>query len=331
MSIPKFAETYNLVAFLKKPTESEGFEQIIDFLNASYVKYALMVNPTVYTLCIEQFWATAKVRNVNEEAQIQVLVDKKKAIITEASIRRDLRFEDEGGVDFLSNEVIFKQLTLIGYEKLSQKLTFYKAFFSSQWKFLIHTILQCLGAKTTAWNEFSSIIAFGRMNEEYMFGVNDLDSDEVVVDVSASKKVEQSVKVLERRLVLLIQLLLLDELTLAQTLIEIKAAKPKVITTVATAVTAGGTRPREKGIVMQEPSEIPSPKLIISSQKSSQDKVKGNGKMIELENPLKRKDQIMIDEEVARNLEAQMQAELEEEERLARQEEEETNIALIES
>ncbi|GJY13245.1 hypothetical protein Tco_1331485 [Tanacetum coccineum] len=48
----------------------------------------------------------------------------------------------------------------MGYEKLSQKLTFYKAFFSPKWKFLIHTILQCLSAKTTAWNEFSSTMAF---------------------------------------------------------------------------------------------------------------------------------------------------------------------------
>ncbi|GKA73236.1 hypothetical protein Tco_0779452 [Tanacetum coccineum] len=36
----------------------------------------------------------------------------------------------------------------------------YKAFFSPQWKFLIHTILQCLSAKTTAWNEFNSTMAF---------------------------------------------------------------------------------------------------------------------------------------------------------------------------
>nr|GFC75422.1 hypothetical protein [Tanacetum cinerariifolium] len=43
------------------------------------------------------------------------------------------------------------------------------------------------------------------------------------------------------------------------------------------------------------------------------------------------KDHIMIDEEVARNLKAQMQAELEEEERLVRQKEEEANISLIES
>nr|GEW23299.1 hypothetical protein [Tanacetum cinerariifolium] len=52
--------------------------------------------------------------------------------------------------------------------------------------------------------------------------------------------------------------------------------------------------------------------------------------MVEPEKPLKRKDQIMIDEEVNKNLEAQMQAELEEK-RLVRPKEKETNIALIES
>ncbi|GJZ89820.1 hypothetical protein Tco_0661747 [Tanacetum coccineum] len=53
--------------------------------------------------------------------------------------------------------------------------------------------------------------------------------------------------------------------------------------------------------------------------------------MVEPEVPLKKKDQVALDEEIARNLEAQLQAELIEEERLARQKEEEANIALIES
>nr|GEV44824.1 hypothetical protein [Tanacetum cinerariifolium] len=48
----------------------------------------------------------------------------------------------------------------MGYEKPSTKLTFYKAFFSCQWKFLIHVILQCMSAKRTSWNEFSSSMAF---------------------------------------------------------------------------------------------------------------------------------------------------------------------------
>nr|GEV99136.1 putative ribonuclease H-like domain-containing protein [Tanacetum cinerariifolium] len=63
------------------------------------------------------------------------------------------------GVDCLPNEEIFTELARMGYEKPSTKLTFYKAFFSSQWKFLIHTILQSLSAKRTSWNEFSSAMA----------------------------------------------------------------------------------------------------------------------------------------------------------------------------
>ncbi|GKC87017.1 hypothetical protein Tco_1147666 [Tanacetum coccineum] len=74
-------------------------------------------------------------------------------------MRRDLQLEDAKGVDCLPKSTIVEQLTLMGYEKISQKLTFYKAFFSPQWKFLIHTILQCLSSKTTAWNEFSSTMA----------------------------------------------------------------------------------------------------------------------------------------------------------------------------
>ncbi|GJT80639.1 putative ribonuclease H-like domain-containing protein, partial [Tanacetum coccineum] len=40
--------------------ESDGFAEIIDFLKASSVYYALTVNPIIYTSCIEQFWATTK-------------------------------------------------------------------------------------------------------------------------------------------------------------------------------------------------------------------------------------------------------------------------------
>ncbi|GKF26014.1 hypothetical protein Tco_0081908 [Tanacetum coccineum] len=62
MTTLKFADTHNMVAFLAKPAESEGFEQIVDILNAHTIKYALTVNPTIYTSCIEQFWATVKAK-----------------------------------------------------------------------------------------------------------------------------------------------------------------------------------------------------------------------------------------------------------------------------
>ncbi|GKA78023.1 hypothetical protein Tco_0784560 [Tanacetum coccineum] len=159
MSTLQFAETHNMIAFLEKPAESNGFQEIIDFLNANQIRYALIVNPTIYISCIEQFWATAKAKTVNGERQLQALVDKKKVIITETSIRSDLHLEDAGGTDCLPTATIFEELARMGYEKPSQRLTFYKAFFSPQWKFLIHTITQCLSAKTTAWNEFSSTMA----------------------------------------------------------------------------------------------------------------------------------------------------------------------------
>ncbi|GJZ17241.1 hypothetical protein Tco_0553364 [Tanacetum coccineum] len=123
-----------------------------------------------------------------------------------------------------------------------------------------------------------------------------------------------------------------DELTLAQTLIEIKTAKPKPVTTVVTTVTS--IRPMAKGIIFHDQEEqVPASTKTFCSLQSQlpQVKDKGKRKMIEPEKPLKKKDQVALDEEMARNLEAQMQAELIEEERLARKKEEEANIALIES
>ncbi|GKE70583.1 hypothetical protein Tco_1528655 [Tanacetum coccineum] len=94
MAALKFAETHNLVSFLSKPEESDGFEQIVDFLNANPINYALTFNPTIYTSCIEQFWATAKAKTVNGERQLQALVERKKIVITESTIRRDFHLED---------------------------------------------------------------------------------------------------------------------------------------------------------------------------------------------------------------------------------------------
>nr|GEV10823.1 synaptobrevin, longin-like domain protein [Tanacetum cinerariifolium] len=104
-------------------------------------------------------FATVAVKKVNDVTRLQALVYKKKVVITGATIRDTLRLDDADGVECLPNEEIFAELARMGYEKPSTKLTFYKAFFSSQWKFLIHTILQCMSAKRTSWNEFSSSMA----------------------------------------------------------------------------------------------------------------------------------------------------------------------------
>nr|GEW62287.1 hypothetical protein [Tanacetum cinerariifolium] len=114
-----FVDTHNMVAYLNKSDASKGFNQIIDFLNGSYIAYALT------------FWNTITVKQSNDVTRIQALVDKKKVVVTEATIRNALHLDDAEGVDCLPNEEIFTTLARMGYKKPSTKLTFYKAFFSS--------------------------------------------------------------------------------------------------------------------------------------------------------------------------------------------------------
>nr|GEY46833.1 xylulose kinase-1 [Tanacetum cinerariifolium] len=120
-----------MVAYLNKSDASEGFSQIIDFLNGSYITYALTVNPTIYVSCIKQFWNTVAVKQSNDVTRLQALVDKKKVVVTEATIRDALHLDDAEGVDCLPNEEIFTTLARMGYEKPFIKLTVYKAFLSS--------------------------------------------------------------------------------------------------------------------------------------------------------------------------------------------------------
>nr|GEZ24288.1 hypothetical protein [Tanacetum cinerariifolium] len=50
-----------------------------------------------------------------KNTQLHALIDDKEIIITKSSVRRDLRLEDEEGVDCLHNSTIFEQLTLMGF------------------------------------------------------------------------------------------------------------------------------------------------------------------------------------------------------------------------
>nr|GEV53706.1 xylulose kinase-1 [Tanacetum cinerariifolium] len=123
-----------MIAYLTKYDASKGFTQIIDFLNGSYIKYTLTVNPNIYVSCIKQFWNNVAIKQVNDVTRLQALVDKKKVVITEDEIREVLCLDDAEGVDCLPNKEIFTALARMGYEKPSTKLTFYKSFFLSQWK-----------------------------------------------------------------------------------------------------------------------------------------------------------------------------------------------------
>nr|GEY00315.1 hypothetical protein [Tanacetum cinerariifolium] len=180
----------------------------------------------------------------------------------------------------------------------------------------------------------------GRNNQD-MFDTSIFDDEEVVSEkkVSTADPVSTACEVVttagvEVSTAAITSQISMDEITLDKALIDIKTSKPKAKGIVmqepseTPKIDSSQQSLKAKDIVMQEPSETPK---IDYSQQSLKAKDKGKAKMTKLEKPLKRKDQIMIDEEFAINLEAQMQAKLEEEERLAKKKEEEDNIALIES
>ncbi|GJY86450.1 hypothetical protein Tco_0500476 [Tanacetum coccineum] len=142
-----------------------------------------------------------------------------------------------------------------------------------------------------------------------MFDVSALNGEEVFVAGQNENVVEEVVDVVQVSTAATTVTITIEEITLAQALKALKTSKPKV-----------------KGIVFQESSTTTTITTISSQQLLD----KGKGIMIEEPvKPMKKKDLIRLDEEVALKL----QVEFDEEERLAREKaekEKETNIALIE-
>ncbi|GJX81544.1 hypothetical protein Tco_0331025 [Tanacetum coccineum] len=152
-----------------------------------------------------------------------------------------------------------------------------------------------------------------RNNEDLIFDTGVLNGDEVFQEPIVNTATKSSIPVSAAdpvttagEVVTTANVEIPEELTLAQTLIEIKSAKPKDVTTAATTVTPASSRPKAKGIVFHDQEEqAPASTPIVSSSQLPQAKDKGKAKMVEPEKPLKKKDQIAINEEVPRNLKAQ--------------------------
>ncbi|GKC27888.1 hypothetical protein Tco_1035182, partial [Tanacetum coccineum] len=91
-------------------------------------------------------------------------------------------------------------------------------------------------------------ITLKNVHDVDMFGVHDLDGDEVFVEKEVPVK-EVSVATITE-----------VDITLAQVLAELKSAKPKTTTTTAvTTVTSASTRPMAKGFVIHEREQAPTP------------------------------------------------------------------------
>ncbi|GKA23730.1 hypothetical protein Tco_0709763 [Tanacetum coccineum] len=187
------------------------------------------------------------------------------------------------------------------------------------------TRLQRLKKVGSARRIKSSNDSLERQDEDLMFDTGVLDDDEMFVDVTTGEKDEYSIKIddstageavatagvddstagkavttagVEDSVVPTIPTTV--EKTLAQTLMEIKVAKPK-----------------EKIIVFHDLEKQVSKPIVSVTQPAIKDK--GKSIMQETESPLIKKDQVALDEDLARNIQAQLDAKIIEEERLEKQ------------
>ncbi|GJX23369.1 hypothetical protein Tco_0227814 [Tanacetum coccineum] len=161
MAVLDSCPKHNMVAYLEKSEGNAEFHEIIDFLKRSSIHHALTVSPVVSTTFVEQFWTSAKSKIINNVRHITAKVAGKSVSISEASIRSDLLFDDADGIDSLPNQAIFNAIQLMGYEGDLTVLTFNKALFLPQWRFLFHTMNHCLSSKSTSWDQIPTNIATG--------------------------------------------------------------------------------------------------------------------------------------------------------------------------
>ncbi|GJW68812.1 putative ribonuclease H-like domain-containing protein [Tanacetum coccineum] len=155
----KYCDKHNQVGFLRKPDESAGFAEIVDFLRGSNLRYALTTNPTIYDSLVKQFWQTATANTLADGTlELQATIDTIIYTITKASIRHKLQLADALGITMLPNNEIFKGMGQMGYPT-DGSFTFWKSFFTPQWRFLVHHLLHCISSKSGGWDQFGSNIA----------------------------------------------------------------------------------------------------------------------------------------------------------------------------
>ncbi|GJW73112.1 hypothetical protein Tco_0132482 [Tanacetum coccineum] len=278
-------------------------------------------------------------KTINGEVQLHAIVDEKKIIINESTVRRDLQLEDVEATNqkFNFSKYIFESMVK-NLDNVSRKFLMYPRFSIPTDPHHTPTIIE----SSTQPQKTQKPRKPKRKDTQVPqpSGPTNIVIDEAIhkelgdslvraATIDSSLEAEQDSEVAAKDVNLTI-----DEVTLAQALAALKSVKPKVkrdvieepnvpvnaasaSTKVSAATTTTATIPTpRKGIFI---TKLGAPTITRSSQQPSQAEVqdKGKWKMIEPE-PVKKmskKDQLRSDEEEAKIL----QAKFDEEERLARE------------
>ncbi|GJU47637.1 hypothetical protein Tco_1204903 [Tanacetum coccineum] len=286
MATLEFCDKHNMVAYLVKSEGSEGFHEIIGFLTSSHIYYALTECPTLYISFIEQFWQIAALSTIEDGVYaITTTIDGRDKIITKASIRRHLKLQDSKGLTSLPNAEIFEQLTHMGLKKSA-----------------VVTMVTTADANDQE-GKTKLQATKGRYDNAQMFDTNVFNGEEMFVVEQSEKVVEEVVSTAK---VSAAAIITTEEITLAQALAQLRSVKPKVVVQEpikSITTTAPSTIPKAKSITFRYPGESTTRATLTSIPLNIKDK--GKAKIIKPKRPLKMKEQIRLDEELAFNLQAE--------------------------
>lgn len=149
---------HNKFAILKKAKGHEEYDLMVEFLQRSKIHYALTKFPNmVYDSLVKQFWASARKRN---DTEIVAVVDGNEYVVTEGLIRMKLQLGDENGVFHSNTAEILAGLRAAGYQSTDTS-KWLKNQFCPKWRFLVHTLLQCMSNKSGEWDQFSTQMGCG--------------------------------------------------------------------------------------------------------------------------------------------------------------------------
>nr|GEW14992.1 hypothetical protein [Tanacetum cinerariifolium] len=333
MTTLQFADTHNMVAFLSKPTKSDGFQQIMEFLNAHSIRWAvykklgdILVRAATtassleaeqdsgglrYQETIKDTIAQTKFERVSKHSNDSPLVSGN----TLQSDKNRLKLDELMALcSNLQTRVLDLEKTKITQHNNIASLKRRVKKLEKRNTSRTHGLKRLYKERridVIDRDEGIILVSVHDNDDRQMFDVDTLDGEEVFVAGQNENVVEEVVDAAQVSTAATTVTITTKEITLAQAVEALKTSKPKV-----------------KGIVFQEPgkSTTTTTTTTISSQQSRD---KGKGIMIEEPVKPKKKDQIRLNEEAAKKL----QVVFDEEERLAREKakkEQEANIALIE-
>nr|GEZ37940.1 hypothetical protein [Tanacetum cinerariifolium] len=333
-----------MVAYLSKSNASEGFNQIINFLNGSSIKYALTVNPNIYVSCIKPFWTTVVVKQVNDVTRLQALVDKKKGDevddadenIEEVNVGDVAEGDDSaahGEVPNVAEEQSIPSPTPPNpppqHLKISLQHPRYNKHHHNYLRRVKHLEFDKVAHALEIIKLKRRVQKLERMNKERM--IAKMDQDDAIVledDKEEDRKVAATVKDFEEakdetepaevqevvevvttaKLITKVIIAANETVTAANAIITTTEAQvPATITAPLTAApvrVVAAPSRRRKGVVIRDPKEESTTSIIIIAETKSKDK--GKGILVEEPKPLKKKQQIEQDEQYARELHAKL-------------------------